>query len=290
MKKKSINSVSRFAALILFTVLYSCTYDKETLPPPLEEETFIHISHTYVPYVTEQKVDSLVQQIPLSKYDIVMLGGDMAGNTTLNMSTTLFVDSIFDLSNPKTLWSIGNHDYDIPANAIAVSHKPLHYAYYHNGITFLVLDTQDSMSNFVGDQLDLIKKVTDTISESNHLVVLTHKLVWATDNGYMQSIIDTIANGQTGDCFWCINPNNFYADVYPRLLQVKNRGIKVLCVGGDLGYHHQTFTYTNSDGIPFIGAGLFSGHAINYCIVFHYVPANRELNYSFELLTDLAKY
>jgi hypothetical protein len=200
----------------------------------------------------------------------------------------LSVDSIFDVSNPKTLWAVGNHDYDNVNNLVAVTHKPLHYAYYHNGITFLVLDTQDSLSNFVGDQLQLIKDVTDTIVESAHLILLTHKLVWMTDNGVLQPTIDSISNGPAGTCFWCLNPNNFYSDIYPRLLQVKNRGVKVMCLGGDIGKFVQTFSYTTPDNILFLASGMCSGCAVNYCIVFDYDPSTRELTYSNQLLTDLA--
>lgn len=254
---------------------------------PQKNETFIHISHTYVPG-TETKLDSLVQKIPLSKYDLILLGGDLCGRTSMDMSTMQYVDSIFDVSNPKTIWAVGNHDYDNVDNLVAVTNKPLYYAAYHNGITFLVLDTQDSMTNFVGEQLQLIKNVTDTIAESAHLVVLTHKVVWMMDNGVMQPIIDSVSNGPLGTCFWCLNPNNFYSDVYPLLLNVRNRGVNVVCLGGDLGKFDQAFSYANEDNILFLGSGMCSGCAVNYCIVFDYDPESRKLTYSFKLLTDLA--
>ncbi len=273
---------------MLLLLLSSCKKDKEVQTPVFEKETFILMSHTYVLNAPVPTVDSLIQKIPLANYNLVFLGGDLTASSSQFLSTLYYIDSIFDVSSPGTLWAVGNHDYDNTVNLTAVTHKPLFYAYYHNGITFLVLDTQDSLSNFVGEQLQLIKNVTDTIAESGSLIVLTHQLVWMMDNGVMQPTIDSISNGPAGTCFWCINPNNFYTDVYPRLLQVKNRGIKVMCLAGDIGEFVQQFSFTNADGIPFIASGICSGCAVNYCIVFEYDPNTRELSYNYRLLTELA--
>lgn len=274
--------------LCMFLTVSACSPDQDKDVPVLSHnETFIHLSHTYVPGTSNQ-LDSLVQRIPLSKYDLVLLGGDLCKNSSLDIATMYYIDSIFDITGPKTLWSIGNHDYDNLYNFAAVINKPRYYALYHNGITFLVLDTQDSLSNFIGNQLQLIKNVTDTINESSHLIVMTHKMIWMMDDGVLEPGIDSISNGPTGSCHWCVNENNFYLDVYPRLLQVKNRGIDIICVGGDIGLYRQQFAYTTPEDIQFIASGMCSGCAINYCLVFEYNVGNRELSWTYRLLSDLA--
>lgn len=266
----------------------ACQPDQDRDFPVLtKNETFIHISHTSITGVSN-KLDSLVQRIPLSKYDLVLLGGDLCENSSLDISTMYYIDSIFDINNPKTLWSIGNHDYDNLSNFSAVNNKPRYYARFHHGITFLVLDTQDSLSNFIGNQLQLIENVTDTINESEHLIVMSHKMIWMLDSGPLEPRINTTSNGPTGTCHWCINDNNFYTDVYPRLLQVKSRGINIICVGGDIGKYVQQFSYTTPDDIEFLASGICSGCAVNYCLVFEYNIGRRELTWNYQLLTDLA--
>jgi len=56
-------------------------------------------------------MDSLVEHIEYKKFDMVWLGGDMANLTSQDDETMYHIDSILDLSNLNTLWSLGNHDY-----------------------------------------------------------------------------------------------------------------------------------------------------------------------------------
>ena len=56
--------------------------------------------------------------------------------------------------------------------------------------------------------------------------------------------------------FHCINPNNFYEDVYPLLVKVRHRGIEVICIGGDIGAKANEFEYITSDTIYFLASGI----------------------------------
>ena len=66
-----------------------------------------------------------------------------------------------------------------------------------------------------GDQLLYARAVLDTVQESKQVFVLTHKMIWMADNGPLQAMIDSVSNGYYGSCFFCVNPNNFYTDIYP---------------------------------------------------------------------------
>jgi len=50
-------------------------------------------------------------------------------------------------------------------------------------------------------QYDLVKKVTDSISESTHLILLMHKLIWLDGNPELSTYSD-ISNGGLGDKFF----------------------------------------------------------------------------------------
>lgn len=280
----------RFAKTLLavyLLTLIACQPCQPDLPQPADEQTFIFLSHPYVPYIFYNDIDTTVEQLDYSRYNLTLLGGDLFTQTTIDTATFLWGDSIFDFRNPNTFWSIGNHDYDNPQMVRNYLGHELYYARYYQGITFLVLDTQDSLSNLIGDQLQLIRNVTDTIQESSHLVVLSHKLIWMAGNPVLEPMIDSVCNGGTGTCFWCTNPNNFYQDVYPRLVNVKARGINVVCIGGDLGYKVQRFEYTMPEGISYLGNGMCSGCAFNQVVLLTYNTGTRTLSWMFKPLTEL---
>ena len=278
-------------AFAVTCIVSSCTSDKYDIKPsepsPPGPESFIFVSHVRTNNTTIQNCDSIAALIPYRDFQLVLIGGDVTTDASSSLSTLYYIDSIFDIQNEHTLWALGNHDYASVSNVSLVTHRPAYYSYYYKGITFLVLDTQDSLSNIVGAQLQMIKNVTDTISESRHLIVLHHKLIWMWGNSEMEPMIDSITNGGSGSCFWCTNPNNFYPDVYPLLLNAKHKGIDVMCLAGDVGYYTKEYSYTTSDGILFRACGMNTGDADNVAIVFSYYPEMHVLTSESVLITAL---
>jgi hypothetical protein len=199
------------------------------------------------------------------------------------------VDSIFNLGDTNTLWSLGNHDYADLDRIQEYTGRPVYYAYHRNGITFLVLDTQDSLSNITGRQKELFQNVADTISESSHLILLHHKLIWMFGDPYLQPQIPYISNAGLGEstCFSCIHENNFYRDIYPELLQTEDRGVEVICIAGDIGFRTNQFEYLTPEGIQFLASGIEAGRSSNMALRFHHDPGMKELNWEFVPLSSL---
>lgn len=121
--------------LLLTTFLLAtlgCRYDHlpepelEQAPGPVTER-FLHLGHTYVPYLTYQDIDTFVERADYSRFAAVMLGGDLFPNTSLDPATLQWADSIFDFRDEKTLWAIGNHDYDDPWRVRDLVGRPLWY-------------------------------------------------------------------------------------------------------------------------------------------------------------------
>jgi hypothetical protein len=232
-------------------------------------------------------MDSLVENIDFTKFDMLWLGGDLATLTSQDDSTMQHIDSIFDLDNPNTLWSLGNHDYTDLERIQHYTNRPPFYSSYKNGITFIVIDTQDSLSNIIGEQKVFFDNIVDTIQKSSFLIILHHKLIWMYKNTDLEPQISSISNAGLGTCFYCINPNNFYLDIYPNLLKVKERGIEVLCVGGDIGFKRKEFEYTTPEGINFLASGIHFGKNDNKSLIFHHDVINKQLTWEYTLITDL---
>jgi len=275
-------------AIYFLLVIFICSCNNNTKSHLKENspKKYLHLSHTRTN--TNPKMDSVIETIDYSKYDMLWLGGDLAKSTSISKKAISHVDSIFNLGSTNTLWSLGNHDYK-KLNLVKKHTKRLpYYSYHKNGITFLILDTQDSLSNIVGKQMKLVKKVLDTIDQSSHLVILHHKLIWMSGNQELETRIKKTSNGKLGDCFHCINPNNFYTDIYPLLLKAKQKGIGVICIGGDIGFKSKEFEYKTPEGIYFLASGIeFNHNSENKGLVFEHDILSKKLKWDFVILPKL---
>lgn len=258
-----------------FLLLSSCAKDKT-----LTVKRYIHVSHTQTQ--DDPNLDSKINSINFDYYDMTWLGGDIGEFTSQSSITMDAMNLVFDFGSPSTLWALGNHDYTNTALVSSYTNRPTYYAYHSDGITFLVLDTQLSDCSFIGDQKALIENVTDTLNASSHLIVLHHKLIWMPDDPVLHSQIPDVSNGDIGTCPWCLFSNNFYADIYPLFVNVKNRGIDVLCIGGDIGLKTKEFEYQTPEGIHFLASGLSVSSAEDKVLTFEHVVENRTLAWTYE--------
>lgn len=275
-----------YSILVLFTFfLFSCKKEDVIVIPVSESKSYLHLSHTRTN--SNPSMDSVVEKVDFRKFDMLWLGGDLAHLTSADDATMTHVDSIFDIGNINTLWALGNHDYTDLNRVEEYTNRPPYYSMNQDGITFIILDTQDSLSNIIGAQKDFLLGVLDTIQESTHLVILHHKLIWMYGNAYLEPQISSISNGGLGSCFYCINPNNFNSEIYPKLVEIKQRGIEVLCIGGDIGFKVTEFEYQTSEGIYFLASGITNNEKNNKALLFQHDLTTNSLTWSFKLLTEL---
>jgi len=272
-----------FSILLL---LSSCKKEEET---PIAEtpKEIIHIGHTKTDQ--EGEIVDVLQNINFSEYQLICHGGDVDQNTSTNEGIMEDWNDLFDFGSQRTLWTLGNHDVDNRNIIQQYTNRESYYAYTFGKTTFLVLDTQLDESTIIDQQLELFNNVCDTISDSSSLVILTHLLFWLPDNDELEPQIDDIANGKFGTCFYCTKSNNFYDDLYPRLKELRDRGIQVLCIAGDLGVKLNQFEYQTEDGIFFLASGLdfLNPDAVNQVLLLHYNDQSEQLEWEFEAVESL---
>lgn len=275
-----LQSLKVYGGLILIIMtFFAC--NKE----PLEQntkETFIHLSHFRM--TENHQFNSQLSTIDFKVYDLRLLGGDLALDTSGDPAVMDTLDRWFDLKSEQTLWALGNHDYNDLNRVESYTNRPPVYTYTYKSICFLVLDTQDDYSNYSGEQLALIKTVLDTLEDSEYLFLLHHKLNWLYGHPDLEAQIDDLANGRFGDCFYCTNPNNFYQEIYPMLKGLADEGTEIYCVGGDLGYHTKTFYFSPDENIHFLASGMNGLDEDNAVIIFEYDPISHKLDWSFQKL------
>ena len=282
---------SRFYWLLLLLNLYflvACTKEE----PPIVPKTsfsYIHTGHTRGG-MEDNQLFPAAAAVDYSSYDMRWLGGDLSYFSTKDIAQLTYLDNIFDLANPQTLLSPGNHEYaDHPELLAPLTGRNLFYTHHQNGITFLVFDTQGDDNKIEDEQLQLFKSVTDTLSQSSHLIILHHHLIWLMDGGALEEMANSISNGATGTCSHCLKENNFYKDLYPVLVNVENQGIEVICIGGDIGNKVQSYEMLTAEGVTFLASGLSKDilPMDNKVLIFEHKPTRGSLQWRYELLSNL---
>ena len=252
--------------------------------------TFIFVPHPRSEDQARQSVYSGITRIDFTKYNVTMLGGDITYSTSKDSATLAYCNNLFDLDSPNTLWSFGNHD-------VQSGHRDLikkftgresFYSYARDGVTFIVLDTELDANSFSstfikGDQLQMVRNVCDSITESRFLILLHHRFLWMINNeDFKATLTDSIAASSRS-----MDTTNFYSDIYPLLRKVKSKGIQVLVFGGDKSKIN--VVYSPEDSIIFYAARLADDlpDSINNVIVLNYDLQKREITCNFIPLSDM---
>lgn len=274
-----MNKALLVAVVVLFT--FSCKRSSITEPT-----SYIYLSHPRVD--SNDSIYGKVYGIDFSKYDMTLLGGDLAlSSFTRNPEKIILphLDSIFNFKSPTTLWSVGNHDKVSAKRYERTTLKKKYHAYQKDDITFITLDSQDSLSSIVGKQKDFFFSVLDTIQTSS-VLVMTHKLIFMNDHPILDPQINEVCNANKGDLYHYHNPNNFQKEIYPKLLELREKGMQVIWVGGDLGYKKTSFEFIDDAGIIFLGNGLWYKKEGNKVLIFS-KKKQKPITYKFTYLDTL---
>jgi len=214
--------------------------------------------HTYQWHTAGDKVDERLEKFDFSGYDGIWLGGDVCSEALLEYTTLDYIDGLFNLKHPNTHWAMGNHD---ARNGNwnwleELTGKKTYYTSFYKGISYMVLNTNITPYDCeqLNDQYRILVNLCDTIEKSSHLIILVHHGIWAGVPGlpspykYAQSNLKYYS-------FNCYDHDaTFLNDIYPRLVELKKRGVEVICIIGDMG--SQRIDAVSDDGIHFIGTGL----------------------------------
>lgn len=256
-----------------------------------EQLSFLFVGHCYQIETAGTQVDYRVRQLNMSAYNGIWIGGDVCSESMLNYSTIQHIDTVFDLGNPETHWTLGNHDarngnwefYE------EFTGRKTYYAYSSNEITYIILNTNlvPTNCNMINEQYEIISAVCDTIQQSKYLILLMHHGLWRD----IPDLPPPATYAHSDLIYWnanCDSVNtNFVNIVYPKLVEVKQRGIDVFCVMGDMGASKKKFEMDSVDGIHFLGCGLNENHPDDLVLIFNYNTVSHELNYNFHNLDSL---
>jgi hypothetical protein len=269
--------------LILFTCYRLLSAQSDTTVK------YIFVPHPRSDNQNHQSVQPAIEKINFDLYRMILLGGDLTYYTSINRTSLDYCDSLFDLGSPNTLWTFGNHDVSNRTLIAEYTGRPDYYTYSFDNITFIVLDTELDANGFVsshisGDQLEMVRQVCDTVVHSEYLVLLHHRLLWMIGDDFFSQKIDSV-----GESTRQLDTSNFNSVVFPLLQQVKNRGVRVLCLGGDKA--KIIIQYSPEDSITYIAStmGPEFSDSVNHVVILSHDLMSRELTWEFVPLCNVEK-
>ncbi len=295
LKSEKTNFITVFFTAIIL-LMNSCppiyAQSKDTL-------TYVFFGHTYQWGSGGNRVDYRIENMDLSQFDRIWLGGDICSEASLDYSTLAYIDNLFDLGKPGNHWALGNHDAR-NGNLEWIEEftgRPAYYAHSENGITTIVINGTISPLDCenLNKQYKMIENVCDTIS-SGYLIFLVHHGIYSDVPGVPNPI--TYAHSQLKP--WmanCYDDSASYIDtIYPMLIDVENKGVEVLHIMGDVGSGRKSFYGISDDGIEYFGSGINNTYNMllgipiispDLVLVFKHVLSTNELTWEFVELNDL---
>jgi hypothetical protein len=280
---------TRKNSIIIILIFFQITLCYSQNEWPLKDTLhYLFMGHIYEYNTAGDKVDHRVEQMDKTGYDGIWLGGDVCSEALLKYSTVRYIDSLFDLGDPMTFWTLGNHDVR-NGNFEWLKEftgRETYYAHYQNGITIIIMNTNLIPTNCedMDNQFQIITNVCDTITHSSHLFLIMHHGIWRG----VPNLPNPATYAQSDLIYWnsnCDSVNStFVNSIYPMLLDVKNRGIEVICILGDMGSQH--FNMDSEDGVHFMGCGLHNS-SVDEVLIFEHIVPNRTITWGFYNLDSL---
>jgi len=260
---------------------------------------YAFFGHTYLWGGGGVRVDERIENMDMSQFDRVWLGGDICSEASLDYSTLEYINSVYGIDQPGNHWTLGNHD---SRNGNMewieeITGRPLYYAHYENNLTTIVLNGNISPLDCenLNKQYQMIQNVCDTIN-SGHLMILVHHGIYENVPG----VANPGSYGHSQLANWMANcydsPADYLHTIYPMLVEVENRGVHVMQIMGDVGANLKSYHGISDDGIEYFGSGINNSYNVYYNIpitdpdlilVFTHILSTDELSWEFVELNDL---
>jgi hypothetical protein len=126
-------------------------------------------------------------------------------------------------------------------------------------MTVMVLNTNlyDPECERLEAQNTMFENVCDTITESSHLVLLSHHIIW----NIVKDFPSLWEKANANKPFWeskCgeFETARFHDILYQQLVEVQEKGVQVVFISGDYGQKDKFFERESEDGIWFLASGI----------------------------------
>lgn len=253
--------------ILTILVLTSCSNEPENSIPDDEGSgiSILVVGHTRNELPSENYLDPRLYDVAQQEHDLTILTGDMAFHTTSSQEVLDSLDELFNLGSDYTLFAPGNHDYDSLELLTSYTKKKYPIDLRLDRVVVFTLDSEKDSGNVSKQAIQALESLNP--ESFDHLILVSHKLIWMRDGGPLEKIANQTLNGELGSCNWCLDSVNFYSEVYPVLQSLKNSGVNVVCIAGDVGKKVTSFEHKNEDGVLFLASGFQINGPAEYLII-----------------------
>jgi len=236
----------------------------------------------------------------MSDYDGIWFGGDICSETSLNPRTIKSLDKKFDLKNPNTHIVLGNHDYRNGNHELyhAATGRPTFYTSSFKNMVVSVMNTNLNSSDCekLNAQFRMLTAVTDTLKDASHYVLMMHHQIFPLFDGMKGYKANGILDHYAVHCDDA--SSSFQNDIYPKLVELEKKGIEVVVIVGDSGWHKGAETESDA-GVTFLASGINNSYnrkknkpvtesQTDKLLEITLDPKSKSLNWNFVDLNELA--
>ena len=255
------NIVKKLSLFLIFIVaIISCI--KDDPEPANSPYSFFIAGHTYgKPGVDNEGVHPpFKDKFPLIQNDnYIKFGfflGDIVKQATVKNWDEIDED-IVELGLP-VYFAAGNHDIG-DRELYEQRYGDTYYSFLYENDLFIVIDPNLDSWNISGDQLNFLVNTVDSNYENcNNIFVLSHQLLWWTQDNQFQNIHLNSLSGQA-------DTTNFWSTIEPIFHNIPNN---VIFCAGDIGANSSDgYMYYHYDNITFIATGMGSTINDNFIII-----------------------
>ena len=250
-------------------------------------------------------MDPRIASISRDTFEQLWLLGDLLGRTDEKASNYIYLDSLFDLGSPATLWVEGNHDVN---TGIVLAHPltpPKFSRHQINNLNIWRLNTNlftwpdsEAPAEICATALaqcdSLQTWTTQVLKEKPAQLVVLHHQALLTSTQYTGRPLNKVWNYYNDRLnVRCDPPGTFTELLLPLFKQIQANGTQVTFVGGDIGQRIKTFDHVTTNGIRYLGTGInnsmdpryppryVTSFAPDSILTFQYYPATEKLEHRF---------
>jgi len=164
-------------------------------------------------------------------------------------------------------------------------------------VSVLNTNLNSSQCEHLNAQYRMIETVIDTIGLATHYVLLMHHQIFRDIDGIETFKTNGICQHYSMNCDQA--DSYFHTTIYPQLVELESKGIEVIIIVGDTGWH-KGLELESADGVSFIASGINNSyykfkapeelHSLDSdkVLEIEYLPQKDILNWQFKELNKLA--
>ena len=252
----------KLGVLLFSTMIAGCgeSSQSDTDSSIAEGSKYLFIGHAYNRAAMDNTIDPRLTKIDFNQYDGIWWGGDVTVSPNLKSSQLTYLAEVARMDDPNTLWAYGNHEYNPQAADLAAEKlgKARFTFWQKDKLGVFVFNSAFARADCENknDQLNAFREVVANSTELSQFVFLSHHVIWSdiVPDAEVREVANSIRPGQLLGCSF---ETTFEDVIQPRLHNMVEQGIQVVCLAGDAGIRtKKNAAWKDEMGVEYVLCGI----------------------------------